>query len=243
MKKVSDDVVQITLDRPQVKNAVSFDMVGELKEAFQGIKEDDSVKLLTLTGAGDVFCSGGDLHDFHGDLGEQNAFQMLYGMKEVLYELARFPIPTVALLNGPARGGGTELATACDFRYIKEGVTCGFTQGDLGLTTGWGGGTLLYHRIPNLHAYHWLLSSSLYDSNKLIDIGWVQGTYVDDVLEQLKPYTDKTVEQVRIFKQQYIRQQLPLSISTEMDEEVRRCSMVWDTPEHKEAIQKFLSAE
>src|SRR5690625_5646758 len=88
-----------------------------------------------------MFCAGGDLINFHGELTPDEAFSRLYPMKEVLYDIASFPVPTICLLNGDALGGGCEIATACDFRIAKETTKFGFVQSKLGIVPGWGGGT------------------------------------------------------------------------------------------------------
>src|SRR5699024_12371085 len=93
------------------------------------IARNRDIKFLIITGAGEkMFCSGCDLNHLHGDLSSDEAFKELYPMKECLYELVSFPVPTVCLLNGDALGGGCEIATACDFRIGKKGTKFGFVQ-------------------------------------------------------------------------------------------------------------------
>ncbi len=69
---------------------------------------------------------------------------MLSKMGKILYDIATLPVPTIALINGAAVGGGCEIATACDFRLVAKDAKCGFIQGTLGITSGWGGGTYLF---------------------------------------------------------------------------------------------------
>lgn len=234
----------ITLHRPERRNALSLDMIEELQTLLKDARDLD-IKALVITGAGDqAFCAGGDLNDFHAGLSSQEAFSALYPMKEVLYELSRFPVPTIALLNGHTRGGGCELATACDFRYAAEGSTIGFVQGDLGISPGFGGGALLYHRIHPLKAYEMLVQSRVYGTEEAIHTGWLQGiireeTIAEDIDNIMKPFLSKTIDQAKHFKQQYVKQQIPLSLSADMDDEVRRCSNLWGNEQHKEAVQGY----
>lgn len=73
-----------------------------------------------------------------------------------------FPLPTFALINGIALGGGCEIATACDIRIARKGATLGFIQGQLSITTGWGGATLLYEKLSYEQAISFLYSAKKY---------------------------------------------------------------------------------
>ncbi|KGX88553.1 enoyl-CoA hydratase/isomerase family protein [Pontibacillus litoralis] len=239
---------ELILSRPECRNAVSFQMIEELTEALKQAKEMD-LRCLVVTGRGQkAFCAGGDLRDFRPDLSESEAFKALYQMKEVLYELARFPVPTIAMLNGHAVGGGSELATACDFRYGQQEASFGFIQSHLGIMPGWGGGALLYHRFPTLIAYQMLIEAKAYSASESLRLGWLQGvyehtSYQEELEKILKPFLGKSVEQAREFKQQYIRYEFPVSLSVEMDEEVRRCSTLWGNDKHKQVVKAFLTKE
>ncbi|MYL33034.1 enoyl-CoA hydratase/isomerase family protein [Pontibacillus yanchengensis] len=237
---------QMTLSRPDQRNAVSLEMVEELKDALERAKEAD-IKCLVVTGEGsDAFCSGGDLYDFHADLTSEDVFSTLYKMKEFLYDLARFPLPTLAILNGHALGGGCELATACDFRYGPEWASYGFIQGRLGIIPGWGGGALLYKRLPSLVAYRMLVESKPFSAAQCLEMGWLQDIYDQSFIKEemeriLQPFLSKSTDQIKEFKQQYIRYEFPISLSVEMDEEVRRCSTLWGNDQHKKAVNSFLT--
>ncbi|WP_099157980.1 enoyl-CoA hydratase/isomerase family protein [Virgibacillus ndiopensis] len=235
----------ITLNRPEKRNAISKEMVKELKQCIEQAKQD-SVKFLVITGAGDkMFCAGGDLQDLHGDLTFDEAFSELYAMKEVLFELASFPMPTVCLLNGNALGGGCEIATACDFRITKETNECGFVQTKLGITPGWGGGALLYEKVHSSFAYQWLMEAEIYDAAYLHERGWVHRIVSDEAWHNqsklLEPYKTKSYDQMKIVKKQYTKKMSILRLSALMDEEVRNCAKLWDSKEHKSAVEKFLA--
>ncbi|SFJ92941.1 Enoyl-CoA hydratase/carnithine racemase [Halobacillus dabanensis] len=237
----NDEYAILTLNRPEKMNAVSKQMTKELYEAILSLKEED-LKFLVVTGAGDhAFCAGGDLNEHHGEMVAEEAYDILHSMKEVLYELATFPVPTFALLNGQARGGGCEIATACDFRYGLESASYGFVQGNLGITPGWGGGTLLYRRIKSDYAAHWLMDAEMYSADQVYRIGWLHKKItVNWSVEELFPsFLNKTSEQMRVFKQQYLKHLDGDRLSQQMDQEVQQCSLLWESDEHKEAVRKF----
>lgn len=234
----------IQLNRAEKHNAISQGMVELLKESIQTAKED-AIKFLVITGSGDrTFCAGGDLNELHGELSQDDAFSLLYSMKEVLYELASFPLPTVCLLNGNAFGGGCELATACDFRYAKENTKHGFIQSTLGILSGWGGGTLLYEKVASDFAYQWLMEGTKYDTDSLHHHGWLQKVIPTDEWGNwskiLYSIINKSDKQLKILKEQYLKKAPILSLSAEMNTEVRNAATLWGTIEHKTAVQTFL---
>lgn len=235
----------VRLHRPEKRNAISAEMIEQFREALEKAKTDN-IKFLIITGSGDnVFCSGGDLNDLHGDLTSDEAFLRLYPMKEVLFELVSFPVPTICLLNGDAFGGGCEIATACDFRIAKESAKFGFVQSTLGIIPGWGGGVLLYEKVHSSFAYSWLLNGEIYDTSYLLTSGWLHTVVADEEWKNIghiiKSYKSKSLEQMKILKSQYKNSLSVLALSAQMSEEVRQCANLWETEEHKVAVQRFLS--
>ncbi|MCA0969382.1 enoyl-CoA hydratase/isomerase family protein [Halobacillus litoralis] len=234
----------MTLNRPDKMNAINHEMINGLKSALEEIRAKEGVTFVVLTGAGDrAFCAGGDLKEFHGDLEAQEAYALLSPMKDVLYKLATLPIPTIALLNGQARGGGCELATACDFRYARQGTSFGFVQGNLGIAPGWGGGALLYERIKRDMAAHWLLTSEMLTADEVKEFGWLHKVCTEEEWQSgqlLTPLLNKTPAQTKWFKRQLLSSLRLDELSVRMEEETAHTSVLWESEEHKEAVQKFL---
>lgn len=233
----------ITLSRDEKRNAISKSMIQQLQQALQDAKEDP-LKCLVITGEGDdIFSAGGDLNYFHSDLTTDEAFSRLYKMKEVLYELVSFPMPTVALLNGDAYGGGCEIATACDFRIAKENTKFGFVHTSLGIIPGWGGGVLLYEKVTPQFAYQWLIEAKVYSDTYLREKGWIHQIIPLDEWHEidiiLQPYITKSYEQLKHLKTQYNQKLSVLSLSATMNEEVRQCSLLWGSSFHREKIANF----
>jgi enoyl-CoA hydratase len=126
----------ITLNRPPA-NAISEPLLRELNDAVSGFADDDSVRSIIVTGAGDrIFCAGADLGSaFSG--GNVDDF-MRFG-HAVLRKIERFPKPVIAAMNGHALGGGCEIAMACHLRLLKDGARMGQTESNLGIIPGFGG--------------------------------------------------------------------------------------------------------
>ncbi|NIK10685.1 enoyl-CoA hydratase/isomerase family protein [Alkalibacillus almallahensis] len=241
----SFNVTTITLNRPEKRNALSAQMIQQLQQAIDQLHNDPHTKLVIIKGAGEVFCAGGDLSEFHGDLTQPEALTMLEPMKSVLWKLTTLSVPTVAWMNGLARGGGMELASACDFRFVQSGSNYGFTQGQLGISTGWGGGTLLYERIHKQDAYYWLVTADVREADQLIANRFAQGVFSnhDDIWESelMKPFLNRDIEQLKHWKQQWLQQFDLQMLKTRMDDEVKSCSYLWVSEAHHQAVAQFFN--
>src|SRR3979490_63139 len=140
-----DELALITLDRPEALNALSFAQLHDLNRILESIATSKARALL-VTGAGDrAFSAGADVKELMGrSLVEQRAGAALG--QAVLAKLDQLPMPSVALINGYAFGGGLELALACTFRIAVRTAKLGFPEIKLGLIPGYGG----TQRLPRL---------------------------------------------------------------------------------------------
>src|SRR5699024_10026840 len=125
-EKDSYGILLITL--PNKTHAISTEMAADLSQLFQEIKERPIRFSLIKSAGNNVFCAGGDLNDFHSDLNEQEAYEMLSTMKQVLFQIVAFSVTTICLLQGQALGGGCELATACDISLERKNTRLGFLR-------------------------------------------------------------------------------------------------------------------
>jgi enoyl-CoA hydratase/carnithine racemase len=117
---VEDGVATITLNRPERKNPLTFDAYAELRDLFRALSYADQVKALVVTGAGENFCSGGDVHDIIGPLTKLDmpgllAFTRMTG--DLVKAMRACPQPIVAAIDGICAGAGAILALASDIRY------------------------------------------------------------------------------------------------------------------------------
>lgn len=242
----TDGVLTFTLNRPERRNAINTDLMEGFKKVIEYVHTSNSVRFLVITGAGDkAFCSGGDLSEFHSLKTEEQAFGMLSKMAEILYEWATLPVPTIALINGAAVGGGCEIATACDFRIVAREAKCGFIQGTLAITSGWGGATYLFERgLRHDHALKMLIDAQVYNSGQLEEVGWATKVYDGDrdvALAQFIEYMRNINPGVhKAYKEIEIRKWAEKDLKKRVMEEVSQCSKLWELEAHHEAVNRFL---
>ncbi|WP_102271563.1 enoyl-CoA hydratase/isomerase family protein [Cytobacillus massiliigabonensis] len=239
-----DGLLVFTINRPEKRNAISYEVMDGLEEALAAA-EEDRIKALVITGAGDrAFCSGGDLSSFHQLKTEQEAFEMLNRMSELLIKLFFLAKPTVALLNGVAVGGGCELASACDYRIARKDVKAGFIQGTLAITTGWGGGTFLSEKLSSANAMKMLMEARLYSSVELQEMGFFQSIYTGDPLESCRAYLNKMLvlegAVLKSYKKLFIRKWTEAGVEERVKQEVRNCAVLWQGEAHHKQVEKFL---
>ena len=127
----------ITINRPNARNAIAPQTMDQLGQAIVGAK---GALCLVIRGEGDkAFVSGGDLKELSALRTEEQAAAMAWRMRSLCDELANFPAPVVAALNGHAFGGGAEVAVAADIRVAADYIKIGFNQVSLEIMPAWGG--------------------------------------------------------------------------------------------------------
>lgn len=138
----------LKFNRKDVRNAINEDIMQGLTDALDTLEASRELRAVILTGAGEeAFCSGGDLKWLQSYESRDEGMEMSQRMQGILGRLSALPVPVIAVLNGYALGGGTEIAMACDIRIIEEHAYMSFKQARVGLMTGWGGGGRLLRTI------------------------------------------------------------------------------------------------
>ena len=135
----SDGIMTITINRESKLNALNVDTIRELREAFQQVIDDPSVKGTIVTGAGEkAFVAGADIGEF-SELNEMHARKFSEEGQEVFRMIEECHTPVIAVVNGFALGGGCELAMACHMRVATQVAKFGQPEVNLGVIPGYGG--------------------------------------------------------------------------------------------------------
>jgi enoyl-CoA hydratase/carnithine racemase len=155
-----DGVAHLTLDRAAKRNALDNAMVASLREQVAVIAGRDDVRVVVVRGAGGTFCAGADIADWVAPSNAVAAEQSRAGA-EAFDALALLPVPSVAVVEGTAVGGGFELALACDLRVAADDAVLGLPELGLGNLPSWGGTARLADVAGIGVARHLLLSGEL----------------------------------------------------------------------------------
>lgn len=169
----SGGVATVTLNRPEALNAFSKDVVEEVFLALEDVRNDENVRVLILTGAGEkAFSAGADIKAMVGMTALKARELSLMGEKLCL-ALENLEKPVIAAINGYALGGGLEVAMSCDLRLASENARVGQTEINIGLIPGWGGTQRLTRLVGRTKAKELVFTGKMIDAKTAEQLGLV----------------------------------------------------------------------
>lgn len=194
--EVEGEIAVLTINRPEILNALNTHVLQELDEWSTQIhsileQPSNSIRCIILQGAGSkAFVAGADIKEFKGKT-KIEAQQISRRGQRIFGQIEQLPVPTVALVEGYALGGGAELAIACDFRLAAPNAIIGFPEVKLGLLPGFGGTVRLPRLIGNARAMEWMTTAKTVSAEQGVDVG-IFNAVLDDkdenVLNQAKKW-------------------------------------------------------
>lgn len=168
-----DGVLIITIDRPKVLNALNAQTVAEIGEAFEAARNDDSVKCVILTGAGEkAFVAGADINEL-AQMTPITGKAVAEKGQKIFRAIERFPKPVIAAVNGFALGGGCELALACHMRIASDKAQMGLPEVTLGIIPGYGGTQRMARLLGKGKALELILTGDRINATEAERIGLV----------------------------------------------------------------------
>jgi enoyl-CoA hydratase/carnithine racemase len=171
--EIEAGIAVITIDRPEVRNAIGFATVDELEAALDGVLESDAAVVVLRGGGERAFVSGGDLKELSAIRTHPEAVEMASRVRRLLDRVAAFPLPVIAALNGHALGGGAEVAIAADIRIAADDIKIGFNQASLGIMPAWGGAERLAQVVGRGRALLAIATGEVYDAEAAQRLGLV----------------------------------------------------------------------
>lgn len=163
-------IVELRLNRPEKKNALTRAMYAQLVEQLAATAQDDATRAVLLSGVGEAFCSGNDIADFMAGAGDPSQLQVII---QFLHSLVDFPKPLLAAVQGDAVGIGTTLLLHCDLVIAADTLKCQMPFVRLGLVPEGGSSLLVTQRLGQRQAFEYLVEGRPFGAEQAIQMGLV----------------------------------------------------------------------
>jgi len=240
-------IARIVLNRPKRLNALNWTMLDELGTAIEKIRNDDSCRVLVITGAGKAFCAGGDIKEFPerfelDQIERRNAISRFH--KNVIIALREIERPVLASVNGDAIGGGCDFAMACDIRIASEKARFGVPFLRLGLVSDLGGSYFLPRLVGLGKAIELFLTGDLIDAAEAEKIGLIAKVLPHEKLEdETTKMATKLAKMPPIavrFIKSSMNKSLNMDLIGELESEADKQSICLKSEDHREGVRAFL---
>lgn len=240
---IGESIAVITLNRPSVLNALSFEVLAELDRAIERV-DASAARGLVVTGAGPkAFCAGADIPELmNRSLHDEREGSRLG--QQVMSRLAAIRVPSVAVIHGYAFGGGLELALACTFRIATAAAKLGLPEIKLGLIPGYGGTQRLPRLVGEARALDMILSGRTVGADEAERIGLVDRIVDGDDRVALgsaflEPYLKHGLLALRFAREAVQRgADLPLAEGLRLERDLS--TLAYRTDDAREGMQAFL---
>jgi methylglutaconyl-CoA hydratase len=240
----SDGIALLTLNRPDKRNAISYELIGDLQHALEAISSSQS-QVLIITGAGKAFCSGMDLDNLKSLIGrtEEQSLEDSHIMARLFRSIYDFPKPAIAAVNGAAVAGGTGIATICDFTLATPEAKFGYTEVRIGFVPAIVSNFLL-RQVGEKHARDLLLTGRIFDAAEALRLGLVNeivepGHLLPRAYELARTLMENSPSSLRGTKEllsQTVNEELDRRLEASIEENAR----IRQTDDFREGITSFL---
>ena len=237
----------LTINRPEALNALNSQVLSDLKEALDELKKEADLRCLIITGAGPKsFVAGADI----GEMSTMNPKKgEAFGIagNNVMSQVASFPCPVIAAVNGYALGGGFELALACDLRLASEKARFAFPETGLGITPGFGGTQRLARLVGPALASELIFTGRTVKADEALAKGMVsQVCAPEELLDKAQELADTIAGRAPIAIRQAkkaIRGGLDLTLEKGLDYESECFGECFDSEDQKNAMKAFVEKQ
>ena len=239
-----DQVAWVQIDRPAKLNAINKEVLRELHQIFFDLEEDDSIRVIVLTGSGEkAFVAGADIAEFSEFTPSQGKELSQSGQDKVFTFIEQMKKPVIAAINGFALGGGLELALSCHIRIASNNARMGLPETSLGVIPGYGGTQRLAQIIGKGRAMELILSCKMLNAEEAFSFGLVsQVVTQDELLSTASELAQKILKNSPFAIGQAIK-----SINAAYDEhqngfevEINAFGICFGSEDFKEGTQAFL---
>lgn len=193
--ELRNGIALITLNRPEVLNAVSMDMRQDFVALAERLAFDEDIRVIVFTGAGRAFSAGADLEHFEKDWQAATFRAHSRRLAKFFDDLEAIEKPVIAAVNGPVTGAGLDLALACDLRFASPAATFGFRQNLIGLIPAIGGCARFIRLIGLANAKELIFTARMVPAEEAQQMGLVNRIYAEDaLLEETLAFAEKLTQ-------------------------------------------------
>lgn len=241
---LEDGIATLTFNRPKALNALNGALLDELSQALDEVAENEDIRVLILTGAGDKsFIAGADITEL-ATFGPLQAKAFAQKGQAIVSKLQALAIPVIAAVNGFALGGGSEMALACDFIYASENANFGLPEISLGIIPGFGGTQRLPRLIGANLAKEMIFTGKMIPAAEAREIGMVNKVFAPEALMEEALKTARTIASkgkvsLRAAKQS-VNRGLNVDLATGLDIECEAFALCMASEDAKEGTSAFL---
>lgn len=244
LSSVENYVGTITLNRPESRNAFDYDMLDECARVLRAYQDDPNVRVIVLTGAGESFCSGGNVKNMGRKTTVVERKSDLWNRMQVIPKtLAAIDKPVIAMINGDAVGGGMDIALMCDIRVASERARFSQAYVKLGLAPGDGGAFFLTRLIGLGRALEILLTGEFVDATRAAAIGMINHVVPHGELRTKTLEIAGTLASLPPLSVQTIKRLTYQSVQSDMiaalDLASSQATILATTDDHGEAVKAF----
>jgi len=235
----------LTMNRPELRNALNWEAMQAFGEVVRQSAHDPDLRILIIAGSAGAFCSGGDLYELDQYPTRLDGARLATVMGEALQILDSLPFPTIAAIEGPALGGGAEIALACDLRIMSETTSLGLMHIKLGIIPAWGGGQRLLRLVGYSLALEWLSTGRVLSASEALKFGVANqvvpgGTALEEALAIAAEIAARDSTAVLAAKR-LLQEGLQLPLWEALAHERALFPDLWAAPAHLEASTRFVS--
>lgn len=240
--KIEDNIAVLTINRPEVRNALDKETWCLLRDTFTALDKDPEVRVFILTGAGDkAFVAGSDLNDLRVRTVLETMNSETNAIVRIIEKVSK---PIIAAVNGYCLGGGCEIAQACDIRIACESAKLGQTELNVGILPGGGGTQRLRNLVGQGKALEMILTGDLITAQEAKEIGLVNKVVpkeklMEEAVLMAKKIAAKSPVAAKLAKSA-VKNGADLPIDTGLLIEVLSQSVMFSTEDHLEGINAFL---
>lgn len=242
--QVADGVATITLNRPEVYNALNDGITYELQDAWKAVAKDEAVRVVVLTGAGKAFCSGQDLKD-SASQGKRSFLDSLHKRyNPIITAMRQLPKPIVCRLNGVAAGAGCSMALACDVIVAAEESTLIEVFINIGLVPDSGSAYFLPRLVGMAKSFELCSMGSKVLALEALKIGLVNKVVpmveLDSAVKSYTDYYAKAPTKAIGLIKKMLNKSGTSTLEEMLEYEAYLQEIAGDTHDHKEGVQAFL---